>query len=202
MKKLVLTALVCGAATAHCLAQGTRVALTFASQNKNQAFDAATDEYRRIWVAEGSRIIEAMERISTLKFPEKRVDVEIYEGTSFAGLRMNRDGVPVGTSGPIRMRASYQADVKKGSLIHELGHRMNVQLRKRPQALDDHRLLFLYLYDLYEDLYGKEFADGQVAFGKTLKGLYDYEAAWNWALAMSRQERLSRFAEVLKANRK
>jgi hypothetical protein len=98
--------------------------------------------------------------------------------------------------------ASYPAGVKKGTLIHELGHRMNVQLRRRPQDLDEHRLLFLYLYDLYEDLYGKEFADGQVAFGKTLKGLYDYESAWNRALAMSRQERLSKFAEVLKANRK
>lgn len=202
MRKVVLLALVFGATGAFGLAQGARVALTFASQNKNQAFDAATDEYRRIWAAEGSRIIEAIERISTLKFPEKRVDVEVYEGTSSAGLRMNREGVPVGTSGPMRMRASYPAAVKKGTLIHELGHRMNVQLRRRPQDLDEHRLLFLYLYDLYEDLYGKEFADGQVAFGKTLKGLYDYESAWNWALAMSRQERLSKFAEVLKANRK
>jgi len=61
-----------------------------------------------------------------------------------------------------------------------------------------HRLLFLYLYDLYVDLYGKEFADREVAFGKTLEGLHDYEGAWNWAMAMSREERLSRFAEVLK----
>jgi hypothetical protein len=102
----------------------------------------------------------------------------------------------------MRLRASYSADVKKGTLVHELGHRMNSQLTKRPVDLDEHRLLFLYLYDLYEDLYGKEFADSQVAFGKTLKGLYDYEAAWNWTLAMSREERLRRFAEVLKINRK
>jgi len=79
---------------------------------------------------------------------------------------------------------------------------MNVQLRKRPKDIDDHRLLFLYLYDLYEDLYGKEYADAQVAFGRTLKGLYDYDAAWNWVLAMSRQERLSKFTDVVKANRK
>src|SRR5262245_29663665 len=201
MYRLILTALV-SATSVLCLAQGTQITLTFASQNKNQAFDAATDEYRGIWAAEGGRIIEAMERISTLKFPEKRVPVEIYEGTSFAGLRMNRDGIPVGTNGPVRMRASYPADVKKGTLIHELGHRMNVQLRKRPKDIDDHRLLFLYLYDLYEDLYGREYADAQVAFGRTLKGLYDYDAAWNWALAMSRQERLSKFAEVVRANRK
>lgn len=79
---------------------------------------------------------------------------------------------------------------------------MNEQLKKRPLDLDEHHLLFLYLYDLYVDLYGKEFADCEVAFGKTLKGLYDYEGAWNWALALSREERLSRFADVLKTNGK
>jgi hypothetical protein len=63
-------------------------------------------------------------------------------------------------------------------------------------------LLVLYLYDLYVDLYGKEFADREVAFGKTLKGLYDYEGAWNWALAMNRDQRLSRLADVVKTNRK
>lgn len=146
--------------------------------------------------------MEAMERVSRLKFPERRIKAEVYEGPSFAGLRLRRDGVPIGVSGPMRFRASYSADAKKGTLIHELGHRMNVQLRTRPQDLDEHRLLFLYLYDLYDDLYGREFAHGQVAFGKTLKGLYDYEGAWNWALAMSREERSSRFAAVVKANRK
>lgn len=183
-------------------AQTPRVSVSFASQNKNRAFDSAADEYRRIWVAEGERVIEAMERVSTLKFPEKNVKVEVYEGPSFAGLRMNRDGVPTGTSGPMRLRASYSADNKKGTLVHELAHRMNVQLKKRPKELDEHRLLFLYLYDLYDDLYGREFADGQVAFGRTLKGLYDYDGAWNWALSMSRDERRLMFEQVVKANRR
>ena len=49
---------------------------------------------------------------------------------------------------------------------------------------------------------GQAFADAQVAFGKTLKGLYDYETAWNWALAMTREQRRSRFEAVLKANGK
>ena len=174
------------------LAAQSRVTVTFTSAGKDPKFDAAVDEYRRIWAAEGSRIIEAMERITSLEFPDKKIKAEIYEGTSFSG-RGNA---------PMRFRASYLAEEKKGTLVHELGHRMNAQIRTRPQDLDEHRLLFLYLYDLYVDLYGKEFADREVEFGKTLKGLYDYEGAWNWALAMSREERLSRFAEVLKTNRK
>ena len=133
-----------------------------------------------------------MEQVTKLRFPERDIKAEIYEGPSFSGR---------GTI-PMRLRASYPGDEKKGTLVHELGHRMNSQLKRRPQELDEHRLLFLYLYDLYESLYGREFADRQVAFTKTLKGLYDYEAAWIRALAMSREERTSKFAEVLRANRK
>jgi hypothetical protein len=192
VKKLVLVVPVFLVTLALVLAQSQRVTVTFSPEKKTPAFNAAVDEYRAIWAAEGSRIIEGMEKISTLRFPENSVKAQIYEGPSFAG----RGGTPM------RLRASYQPDEKKGALVHELGHRMNAQLKVRLQDLDEHRLLFLYLYDLYVDLYGKEFADKEVAFGKTLKGLYDYEAAWNWAMGMSRDERLTRFADVVKLNRK
>jgi hypothetical protein len=129
-----------------------------------------------------------LERITGLTFPEKSLKVEIYEGPSFSGAGKD----------PMRLRASYTADEKKGTLVHELGHRINSQIRKRPSDLDEHRLLFLYLYDLYVDLYAKDFADGQVAFSRSLKGLYDYDAAWNWALAMTREQRLARFAKAVK----
>jgi hypothetical protein len=188
----VLIVLAMSVAATVASAQDQRVAVTFAPQNKNPQFEAATDEYRAIWAAEGNRIIAAMEQISKLRFPEKKLKAEIYEGTSFSG----RGGEPM------RLRASYPAPVKKGTLVHELGHRMNAQLRKRPLDLDEHRLLFLYLYDLFENLYGKEFADREVAWEKTLKGRYDYDAAWTWALAMTRDERQAKLGEVLRANRK
>lgn len=165
-----------------------RVVITFAAQQKSATFEAAAVEYRRIWAAEGNHIIEGLERITGLTFPEKSLTVEIYEGPSFSGLGKD----------PMRLRASYTPDNKKGALVHELGHRMNAQIGKRPSDPDEHRLLFLYLYDLYVDLYGKDFADRQVAFSRSLKGLYNYDAAWNWALAMTRDQRRARFAEVVK----
>lgn len=189
-------------ATTPALAQGTRVMLTFTPESKTPAFEAAAAEYRSIWAAEGARIIEAMERLTTLRFRQKKIAVQVFEGASNSGLILNRAGVPVGSRDPMRFRASYPADTKKGTMIHELGHRMNLNLRTRPQDLDEHKLLFLYLYDLYVDLYGKEFADAQVAFSRPLKGLYDYDAAWTWALAMTRAERESRFAVVRKTNGK
>jgi hypothetical protein len=189
---IFLVFLITGLTAVAVDAQGARVIVTFVAQDKNPRFEAATDEYRSIWAAEGSRIIASMEQMSKLRFPEKSVKGEIYEGASFSGRRGE----------PMRLRASYPASVKKGTLVHELGHRMNAQLEKRPPGLDEHRLLFLYLYDLWENLYGKEFADLEVAWERTLKGRYDYDAAWTWALAMTRDERLARFGEVLRANRK
>ncbi len=192
MRKPVLIVLLAVLSVALAPAQRRRVGISFTPEMDNQSFSAAAEEYRRIWTDEGEHIIQTMEQVSRLTFPERSLKAEIYEGPSFSG----RGGAPM------KLRASYATAVKKGILVHELGHRMNAQLTKRPKDLDEHRLLFLYLYDLYESLYGKEFADNQVAFGKTLKGLYDYDAAWNWALAMSREERSSRFGAVVRANRK
>lgn len=192
MKRLALVAALCVVVCPPAFAQSRRVTVSFSPESKKPAFETAVGEYASIWAAEGDRVIAAMEKISTLRFPEKNVKAQIYEGPSFSGRG----------SAPMRLRASYQAEEKKGTLVHELGHRMNAQLKVRPADLDEHRLLFLYLYDLYVDLYGKEFAERQVAFGKTLKGLYDYEGAWNWALAMSREERLGQFTAVVKMNRK
>ena len=173
-------------------AQGPRVAMTFTPQSENPNFAAAAVDYGRIWAEEGERVIRAMEQVSKLQFPESAVAAQIYEGPSFSG----------GGSLPMRLRASYPTEIKKGMLVHELGHRMNAQLRNRPKELDEHRLLFLYLYDLCVQLYGQEFADREVAFERTLKGLYDYDAAWTWALAMTAEQRASMFAGVLKSNGK
>jgi hypothetical protein len=167
--------------------------MTFTPQQKENAnFIAAAEEYRRIWSNEGERVIRAMEQVTGLEFPEKQVAAEIYEGPSFSGRG----------SLPMRLRASYPFEIKKGTLVHEMGHRMNGQLRRRPKELDEHRLLFLFLYDLWTQLYGKEFADKEVAFERTLKGLYDYDAAWTWALAMTPQQRAAMFGDVVKSNGK
>jgi hypothetical protein len=41
-----------------------------------------------------------------------------------------------------------------------------------------------------------------VAVERTRKGLYDYDTAWTWTLAMTKEQRLGRFAAVVKANGK
>ena len=91
--------------------------------------------------------------------------------------------------------------MKKATLVHEQGHRLIAQLKNRPTDLDEHRVLDLFLYDVWEDVWGRDLADQQVKFESGMRGLYDYETAWKWALSFSKAERASRLAAIVKANR-
>ena len=164
--------------------------MTFTPQD--QTFAEAAEAYRALWADEGSKIVEAMEQGSGLTFLEKDVKAVIFEGPSSSGFGDR----------PMYLRASYPADVKKATLVHELGHRLIAQLTNRPPDLDEHRVLFLFLYDVWESLWGKDFADQQVIIERGRQGLYDYDTAWKWALSISKDERASRFAAIVKANRR
>ena len=98
----------------------------------------------------------------------------------------------------MQLRASYNADTKRSALAHELGHRLIAQLTRRPSDLDEHRVLFLVLYEMWVSQWGDEFALRQVQFEGNLRGVYDYESAWRWALSLTSEQRriLEEFARV------
>ena len=157
---------------------------------ESEKFIQATKQYQEIWKNEGSKMIKAMEEVSGLRFTDKEISVIIFEGASHSGFRDT----------PMKLRASYPEDVKKATLVHELGHRLNGEIRNRPIGVDEHRFLFLYLYETWTRLYGKSFADKMVNVEKGRKGIYDYESAWNWALAMTEAERAAKLKEIRGAN--
>jgi hypothetical protein len=142
-------------------------------------FRSAAGEYRALWAADGARIAAALESATGLAFPAQPVAAIVSEGRPMASF----DGRT------IRLRASYSPAYKKATLVHELGHRLAFTLPRR-DGLDDHRLLYLFLYDVWSDLYGREFADRMVGIERRIGP--DYEAAWSWALAMTRTERQAR----------
>ena len=149
-------------------------------------FDPAAEEYRRLWAADGERIVAAMESATGLAFPAEPIDVIVGNGppmTSYDGRT-------------IRLRAGYSPLYKKATMVHELGHLIALALR-RPAGLDDHRLLYLFLYDVWTDLYGPEFADRMVRIERRIPGPVDYDAAWTWALAMTREERRERLRALV-----
>ena|SRR2546425_8906222 len=168
--------------------QAQHVSIRFSPASEQ--FAEATRAYQVLWEAEGTRMIATLERVSGLRFPEREIEAIVYEGISRSGA--------VGS--PMRMRASYPPETKKATLIHELGHRHLAQLPRRPPELDEHRVLFLVLYDVWEHLYGKGSADEQVAVEQRRQGVYDYKTAWEWALAQSQEERAKRFQAILRDN--
>lgn len=161
------------------IAQNT-VKVSFSPESEKYA--QATSEYEAIWSSDGKRIVEVMEGVSGLKFKEAAVRVVVYEGVSRSGFG----------DGPMKLRASYPSNIKKATLIHELGHRLITGIPKTKE-IDEHRVLFLVLYDIWEKLYGKDFADTAVEVEKGRRGLYDYESAWKWALSLSKEDRAAKF---------
>jgi hypothetical protein len=162
--------------------------INFKSQTEN--LNNSTDEYKEIWQKEGEKITSVMNKL--FKTPEPLdFDAVIYEGISHSG----------NSNKPMYLRASYSRDVKVGTLIHELGHRYINFLKNRLENFDEHRTLFLVLYDVWFELYGKTFADMMVSVESQRKGLYDYESAWKDVLNISKEERLSLYKKILSLNK-
>jgi hypothetical protein len=155
--------------------------ITFVPQA--DSFAAAAREYEQLWARDGDRIARAMQAAAGLAFRDTAVTAIVYEGVSSSGYRET----------PMRMRASYSADTKKATLIHELGHRLQEGLFRRDE--EEHGPLFLWIYDVWVDLYGQDFADAQVAVERRRRG--PYPAAWDAALALSRTERAERWRALL-----
>jgi len=146
-------------------------------------FASAADEYRLMWESDGERIAAALERTAGHPFPPGRIEVLVSEGRPMSAY----DGRT------IRLRAGYSPAYKRATLVHELGHRLALAFPRRA-GLDDHKLLYLFLYDAWTDLYGREFADRMVAIERRIGPAY--EAAWDWALAMTREQRQARLAAL------
>lgn len=160
--------------------------LEFVPQSEN--FAAAVGEYERVWAADGSRVLRAMQEVSGLTFSDTVITAIVFEGVSSSGYRDT----------PMRLRASYPLDTKKATLIHELGHRLQEGLFRRDE--EEHGPLFLWLYDVWVRLYGKDFADAQVAIEKRRRG--PYPKAWDDALALTPTQRGARWRALVAERRR
>ena len=147
-------------------------------------FGPAADEYRQLWESEGPRIAAAMEAATGFSFRQAPVEAIVSETppmTAYHGREM-------------RLRASYSPAYKRATLVHEMGHLLALGIPRRA-GVDDHRLLYLFLYDVWSDLYGRDFADRMVRIERRIGG--NYAAAWDWTLAMTREERRARLRGLL-----
>lgn len=178
---IVATVAFCFAATA---AAETDHRIEFVASDPS--YDTAAAEYRQIWAEDGDRVVETMERYTGLPFEPGPIHTIVYEGISFSGYKDER---------PMRMRASYPEDTKRATLVHELSHRIMVDIV--PADFEDHPYIFLFLYDVWVELWGEAFADAQVAVESRRRGVFDYEGAWNTALSLSADERAAAWREFV-----
>lgn len=144
-------------------------------------FDAAAAEYRELWAAEGQRIINALETAAGAPFPTAPIEMIVYGGRPIATIGENS----------IWLNAGYPSFYKRATLVHELGHRLAFTMPSG-DGIDDHRHLYLFLYEAWVELYGHDFAGRMVRIERGIPGDYDYDAAWSWALAMTPDERRAR----------
>ena len=142
----------------------------------------ATQEYQKIWDEEGEKIVSVWEQKTGLQFRETFINAIIFEGVSH--------------SVPLSLRASYSFDIKKATLVHEMGHRVLYKKVKLPEfsSIEIHKCLNLCLYDVLIELYGKEFAD-IIVLDESKRPMY--KEAWDWARAFNEEERRKKFSELL-----
>jgi hypothetical protein len=148
------------------------------------AFSEPVKEYKAIWESEGDRIVNALEAATGLRLEAGPIRAVVCECTSYSGYRET----------PMQLRASYPDATKRGTLVHELSHRLITDVA--PESVDQHQVIFLFVYDVWVELWGKEFADGQVVVESGRRG-YDYESAWREALAHGATGRRERWRALL-----
>jgi hypothetical protein len=187
MRFATVASLACVAFTTALGAQ-TRPALVFIASTP--AHEPAARAYRAIWEQDGPRIVAALEAHTCLPFAEASVAAVIDDAVSHSG----------GPEHPMSLRASYALDVKRATLVHELGHRHLWQLTERLDDLDGHRTLYLVLERVWADVWGEAFAAERVSGESSWRASYDYAEAWGWARALAPAERAQLWSQLLRKN--
>lgn len=161
---------------------------------------AIADSARRIWEADGQRIIGTMERSTGFRFQDRAITVILRAAPSSSGAT----GDP---TSPVRLNVRYPIPM---ILIHELGHRLNPPQDKFPpdlrtghRGLDEHKVLYLYLSDVWAELYGAEKADEWRESEREWANLgADFiRTAWDWAMSLGKEGRAAKLREIVAANR-
>ncbi len=149
-------------------------------------------EYKDIWEKDGEKIVETIESVSNLSFVESEINAIVYISS------LNPRSIP------LSLRANALIVRKKGTLVHELCHRLisgngfRIKVKDRKEfSLEVHKLLNLILYDIWIDVYGEQLAKSNLDYES---GIPSYKEAWEWALSFSKKERAEKFKEASKIN--
>lgn len=159
--------------------------INFYPERDDENLIKAAGEYQEVWNKESEKILNSIYKVAGLKPKSRVINSLICAYTNSYAY-------------PLVLRDSYPKDIKTGTLIHELMHRLikiadNSHYKKNP--LEQHKDLYLVLYDIWVDLYGEEFAEENRLAESDRKPYY--KEAFDWALSMSVEERKEMFRKYL-----
>lgn len=161
----------------------------------NPKYEMHRKEYEIIWENEGKRITQSFEKILGVPFIEKEIKLLINEGKN----NSNSSGDTVKDI----MHFRYNNRCKIGTFLHELSHRiiMEHNLLEKAKRIYDikdiHEIVDLFLYDVIEDLYGKDTANLRVEYESNFEELV-YKDSWEEALKLSYKERQNKLQNIIK----
>lgn len=171
-----------------CARAAPALEVEFVAQSPADWWDTKT--YNAIWAKDGERIAAALEAVTCLPFAEPRVGAVVAEDVSHSG----------GPAHPMLLRASYTRSMKQATLVHELGHRHLWRLSERLDGVDGHMTLYLVLDEVWERVWGEQFAKERIAEESGWQASYDYSHAWSWSRSLPRAERVRLWNELLVRN--
>jgi hypothetical protein len=160
--------------------------INFYPESDKKEYIKAAKEYKVIWKNDGKTIVRLIEKYSGMNFKTKIINAVTSDNISF--------------SIPMTLESNLNHDQKKGTLAHELLHRLlvdnNFWFKKNKNITEIvHKIIDLILFDIWTDLFGeskaKENINHEISYG-----CLDYKNAWEWALSFSKEDRKNKFKEM------
>ena len=168
------------------------IKIVFHPDSDQEDYSEIVGKYEQIWKDDGKRIINTIEKYSGLKFKEKTINAVAYFGSLSSRSR------------PLSLRANLPPEIRLGTLVHELCHRIlagnkvKIKFNDHENAsFEVHKVLNLILYDIWTELYGKKFAN-KVKEWESNSRSGVYKKAWEWALSFDKTTRALKFKKLAK----
>lgn len=164
--------------------------INFFPESDLEDYTEAVKFFEEFWQQDGEKIANKWEEITGFKFWETEINAVV--------------GRYVSHSHPLSLNYDKPDELKKVILVHELGHRIlikRIKGKRLKDSLENHKFLYLVLYDVLKELYGQDALDTAIEFDMKLSrefGKTQYEEALNWSFQYkTKEDRQKVFKQII-----
>jgi hypothetical protein len=174
------------------------VKLTFKwYKNDDLETNLAIQQYARLWQEHGKAIQSAFTNETGLKFTQYQITVRVHAGDKPSNSGTHR--LPMS----LNLEESRKGEDNRIEILtHELAHRLlsghGLRVESDSESTETrrgHRRIYLFLYEVWEESFGKTKADTLAAIELDFINSH-YLAAWDWARAKTHDERQKEIARL------